>query len=111
MKILKIYRESNWYELKRKFDSHFGFGALERILFSNWFNPLATFWLNFRSLSIFQAIKFPIWVYGRPRFYNLSGRIIIKGKVKCGMIKFNQVRPGSPNLQSVQSELMNQGTI
>lgn len=92
-------------------DSRYGFGRLERLFFTNWFNPVATLWLNFRSLPIFQALRFPIFVYGRPRFYSLSGRIKIEGKVTPGMIKFNVVLPGAPSNMSVQSELYNDGLI
>lgn len=95
----------------RKFDNKYGFGMLENLFAINWFNPFATIWLNFRSLPVSQAWRLPVSVYGRPRFYNLSGSMRIEGKAKFGMISFNKSRPGSPSLQSVQSELFNQGTI
>ena len=98
-------------EIKQKIDSRYGLGMIERLLASNWYNPFATIWLNFRSFSLSQAWKLPVSVYGRPRFYNLSGKMAIIGRVKFGMITFNQTRPGSPSLMSVQSELLNQGTI
>lgn len=78
---------------------------------SNWFNPLATIWLNFRSFPFSQALHLPIYVYGHPRLYNLSGKMRIVGKVTTGMITFNQTRAGSPSVMSIQSEIMNQGTI
>lgn len=92
-------------------DMKYGLGALETLVASNWFNPLATFWLNFRSLPIMQVVRFPIFAYGRPRLYCLSGRIVIDGRVKSGMIKFNQCKPGAPSVMSVQSEINNKGTI
>lgn len=98
-------------ELKKRFDNKYGIGKLEIIIASNWFNPLATLYLNLRSLPLSQAWKIPIFVYGRPRFYNLSGRIVIEGKIKTGMITFNRTHPGAPSVMSVQSEVMNQGTI
>ncbi len=107
----KKFRSLPFKELKRWFDNKYGFGKLEQIIASNWLNPLATFYLNLRSLPLLQAWKMPIFVYGRPRFYNLSGRIVIEGKIKTGMITFNQARPGAPSVMSVQSEIMNQGTI
>ncbi len=97
--------------LKKRFDNKYGIGKLEIIIASNWFNPLATLYLNLRSLPLSQVWKMPIFVYGRPRFYNLSGRIVIEGKIKTGMITFNQTHPGAPSVMSVQSEIMNQGTI
>lgn len=107
----KKFRSLPFKELKRWFDNKYGFGKLEQIIASNWLNPLATFYLNLRSLPLSQAWKIPIFVYGRPRFYNLSGRIVIEGKIKTGMITFNQTHPGAPSVMSVQSEVMNQGTI
>lgn len=95
----------------RYFDNKYGFGAIEDIFASNWYNPFATVWLNFRSLPFSQALRLPISVYGHPRFYNLSGKMLIKSKISFGMIAFNQSRPGSPSVQSMQSELLNQGTI
>lgn len=106
-----LYRSGNLSKIISILDSRYGFGRLERLLCTNWFNPLATLWLNFRCLSFCQAIRFPIFVYGRPRFYSLAGRIRIKGRVVSGMIKFNIVLPGAPSNMSVQSELYNEGLI
>lgn len=106
-----LYRSGRLAEIVSVLDSRYGLGRLERLFFTNWFNPLATLWLNFRSLPFLQAIRFPIFVYGRPRFYSLSGRIKIEGKVAWGMIKFNIVLPGAPSNMSVQSELYNEGLI
>lgn len=66
------------------------FGYLERKIYSRWFNPFATIYLNFRTLSLKQAIKFPIFVYGRVKFYSLSGNIIINGNINTGMIKLGR---------------------
>lgn len=104
-------RKYTFSELVQIFDYKFGLGRIEMILASHWFNPFATFWLNFRSLQIKQAIRFPIAVYGRPKFYCLSGNIILKGKIKFGMLKFNTSKPGRPSFQNLQSELCNLGTI
>lgn len=84
---------------------------IEGSLSLNWFNPLLTLWLNFRSMPFKDAIKLPIWVYGRPKIYNTSGRIVIKSQVVSGMIRFNQMRPWAPSLMTVQSEINNSGTI
>lgn len=92
-------------------DDRWGLGALERLVSVHWFNPFATLWLNLRSFPFLQAVKFPVWCYGRPRFYCLSGSMKVEGECKSGMIRFNQVRLGSPNFQSVHSEIYNQGTI
>lgn len=84
---------------------------VEMNLAVNWFNPFATLYLNLRLLPIQQAIKFPVWCYGRPRFYNLSGQMEIDSKISSGMIRFNKVRYGAPSCSSVQSELAVSGTI
>lgn len=94
-----------------KIDSRFGIGKLENLYYKNWFNPFATIWVNFRSFPFRQAIKFPFWVYGRPRFYSLSGKMRINGKVTSGLIKFNIVKPGAPGNMSTQSEIQNLGEI
>ena len=106
-----LYRSGRLAEIVSVLDSRYGLGRLERLFFTNWFNPLATLWLNFRSLPFLQAVRVPIFIYGRPRFYSLSGRIKIEGKVVPGMIKFNIVLPGAPSNMSVQSELYNEGLI
>lgn len=111
MDLAHKFRTLTFKELKRRFDNKYGFGKIEWIIASNWLNLWATVYLNLRSLSLSQAWKMPIFVYGRPRFYNLSGKIEIKGKLRPGMITFNQTCPGTPSLTSVQSEFINQGTI
>ena len=102
------------YTLKELFflyDDKYGISFIERCLFCNWFNPLATLWLNLRSFPFKQAVKFPIWCYGRPKFYGLSGQMIVEGEIWPGMIRFNQVKYGAPSNMSVQSEILNKGLI
>ena len=102
------------YSLRKicdRFKEKYGVSYIERVIFSNWFNPFATFWLNLRSFPIAQAVKFPVWCYGRPRFYGLSGSMIVDGRVWSGMIRFNQVKYAAPSNMSVQSEILNQGQI
>ncbi len=111
MKLLKAIQQYGAGALWRFFDSKYGLGKLEYLININWFNPFLTLWVNLRSFKLKQAIKMPFWVYGRPRFYGLSGQMVIKGQVACGQIKFNKVRPGAPSLMSCQSELYNLGTI
>lgn len=108
---MKPIKKKNFKEILRKIDNKYGMGWLEMHIASNWYNPFATIWLNFRCLSLTQAWRLPISVYGHPRFYNLSGSIHIAGKVTTGMITFNQTRAGSPSLMNQQSEIMNQGLI
>lgn len=47
---------------------------------------LRTFYINFRSLPIQQAIHLPILLYNA-RIRNSSGKILVRGKVKFGMIR------------------------
>lgn len=93
------------------FDAKLGFGRFESLIFSNWFNPFATFWLNIRSFPLPQAVKFPVWVYGRPKLRCLSGSMKVIGRVNSGMIVFNKIRMMAPNLMTTQTEIVNQGTI
>ncbi len=110
-KIRKIFRQYSLKEIIRILDARYGLGAIERTLASNWFNPLYTLYLNFRSFPFKQAIRIPVFVYGFPHFYCLSGIMIVDGKVSTGMIKFNQTKPGAPSNMAVKSELNNEGTI
>lgn len=87
------------------------FCLFEYYLSIKWFNPLHTLYINLRCLPIRQAIKIPIFVYGVPKFYNLSGNINIIGNTSPGMIKFNITYPGSPSNMSGNSELNNAGKI
>lgn len=98
-------------EFIHRVDLKIGFSALERLLSKNWLNPFATVYLNLRSFPFVQAIKMPVWVYGCPRFYELSGKMVVEGKVSSGMVRFNQVKPGAPSNMSVNSEILNKGLI
>lgn len=96
---------------RKKLDNLYGIGRLEKRLFTNWFNPFATIYCNFRSFPFNQAIRLPMWIYGRPRFYSLSGNMVITGVIKSGVIRFNQVKYGAPCNMSTNSEIYNLGTI
>ena len=43
--------------------------------------------------------------------YSLSGKIVFRCPLKTGMVKFNYSASGAPQNMSVQSEILNQGTI
>lgn len=111
MKIKYLFSRLRESSVRSKLDSLYGIGRIEKLIYSNWFNPLATLWINFRSFPIKQAILLPIWVYGRPRLYCLSGKMIILSKPKSGMIKFNIVKYGAPGNMDSQTELYNLGKI
>lgn len=110
-RINKFLKKHSFKEIKKIIDYQYGLGLFERTLSTNWFNPILTIYLNFRSFPIKQAIHLPLFVYGHPRIYGLSGEMIIEGKIKTGMIKFNHVKRGAPNNMSVQSEIYNNGII
>ncbi|WP_300502421.1 hypothetical protein [uncultured Duncaniella sp.] len=48
-------------------------------------------YFNFKYLPFKQAIKLPILLY-KPRFLELSGKVIIKGPIKTGMIQIGFFR-------------------
>ncbi len=88
---------------------------IEFFFASNHLNLLATLYCNFRLLKISQAIRFPIFVYGRPKFISLHGRVVLNNqkKSKMGIIEFNSnyhVLEG-PNNSGTDSEFNIWGTI
>lgn len=86
---------------------------IENNLANKWLNILYTIYINFRCLPLKQAVKFPIYIYGFPRFYSLLGEIICKGEIKSGMIKINVTKYnyGSPENSSQNTEICNFGKI
>lgn len=51
-------------------------------------NLLKTVYVNFRVLPFYQALKFPIYIYGKWNLRYLGGNFIINTEIKRGMIKF-----------------------
>lgn len=49
-----------------------------------------TIWFNFKMLPLKQAIKFPVFVYGKSSFRKISGRFVIDAKVSPAMIKIGK---------------------
>ncbi len=100
--------------LQQRLDEVCGLGALERLLASNWLNPLATLYLCLRCLSLAQAWRLPIWVYGRPRLTCLSGRVRFEGcAVRSGMVRINEsdIRREAPSAMTSQTELILRGEV
>lgn len=86
--------------------------CIEHIWSSNWYNPFATLWLNFRCFPLRQAVHLPVLVYGRPRLYELEGRMRIEGtNPRFGLIRFNRAGAGSPGYCGSQSVLVLRGEI
>lgn len=53
-------------------------------------NWLKTLYFNFKKFPISEAIKLPIYFYGKVNFKNIDGKIIILTPIKSGMIGFGQ---------------------
>jgi acetyltransferase-like isoleucine patch superfamily enzyme len=84
---------------------------IESIWFRNWFNPLLTLYLNFRSFPLKQAFKFPVFIYGWPKFFSLYGKMECLESCKIGMVKINQTDTGAPSNPSLNTAINNWGTI
>ena len=50
------------------------------------FNLLKTIYVNFTFLPFKQAIRFPVFVYGKVKIYAHSGKIVIEDRIRPGMI-------------------------
>ena len=85
--------------------------TLEGFFSKSWLNPFATLWVNFRSLDFKDAIQLPIYVYGNPKIHSLSGSIKFLIPVHRKMVIFNYVQMFAPSGQSLNSEILNTGTI
>ena len=87
--------------------------SIESIFSKKWLNPFLTLYVCLRQLPLRQALQFPIFVYGRPRLYCLSGKIDLSGceKIKRGMVKLNTNHYWAPYFQVANSEFINAGVI
>ena len=61
-----------------------------KVLFYAGINWFKTFLFNFKKLPFSQAKKLPVLFYGRVKFQNIKGKIIIDAPLKFGMIGFGQ---------------------
>ena len=87
------------------------FVKIEQLPFINWFNPLMTLYVNFRSFPFSQACKLPVFVYGWPRIYSLYGSMECVEICKPGMIVLNQTRTAMPNHPGISTAINNWGKI
>lgn len=85
--------------------------CFERLLYKNWFNPLVTLYINFRSFPFQQAWKLPLFAYGWPKLFSLYGSMECVDKCCTGMIKLNQTNTGMPNNPGVSTAINNWGKI
>lgn len=83
---------------------------IEYLIGCNWFSPLLTLYFNFRLFPISQALRLPVYVYGKAKFLSLHGQCRIEGKVVSGMIRINNssLAPGN---SSIPAEFVIDGSI
>lgn len=80
---------------------------LKNIFAHNW---LSSIYLNFKMLPFRQAVHLPLDCYGKVRFENLTGKIILKPtQVYRGMIKIGS--QGSDMFPAEESILSIEGTV
>ena len=84
---------------------------IESIPYVNWFNPLITLYLNFRSFPFRQACKLPVFVYGWPKLFSLYGSMECIGKCKTGMVTFNATNAAAPSASGFATAINNWGKI
>ena len=84
---------------------------IEEFFFVKWFNPFATLYLYIRCLSLRDALKMPILIYGFPRFYSLYGKISFPEKCYFGMVKINASLSGAPSYTGGNTELNIWGNV
>lgn len=84
---------------------------VSRLPYVNWFNPLITLYVNFRSFPFCQACKLPMFVYGWPKLFSLYGTMECVGKCKTGMIVMNKTNCGMPENPGVNTAINNWGKI
>lgn len=87
------------------------FSKMERSLCIRWFNPFATLYFNLRCLPIKQALRLPVWIFGRPKFIELRGKIEFKCPLKSRLIEINNTYTEAPSFQGNQTEILLRGVI
>lgn len=65
-------------------------GSLEARLSQPKISLWRTAYFNFRTLPLRQAIKMPVYIYGKVRLFMLNGKIQIKAPIKTGMISIGR---------------------
>lgn len=66
-------------------------GSLEARINQPRLSILRTIYFNFRTLPFKQAIKLPIFIYGRVRLFGLNGEVIFENTyIKTGMVKIGK---------------------
>lgn len=76
----------------------------------NHFSPLLSLYVNLRLLPFRQAVKMPIYVYGRPHLMDLAGRVKFTCRVRRGLVRLNVVDL-TPAPRGSRLELAIRGTV
>lgn len=61
-----------------------------RLKFYRKINWIKTLYFNFKKFPFSTAVKLPVYFYGKVKFTHLSGKVVIEGPIKRGMIGFGQ---------------------
>lgn len=77
--------------IKRLFSTSFWISLLSK----NHLNILLTLWFNFHFLPFRQAIKLPVFLYGKVKFIKADGSVAVNGPIKRGMITINKMNTSS----------------
>lgn len=78
---------------------------------ANRINWIRTLYFNFRLLRYNEARLLPFYIYGKPAFNSLSGRVIFKCPVSRGMVRINEQKIFAPSLQTLNSQINLCGTL
>lgn len=73
-------------------------------------NWTKTIYFNFKKFPFKTAVKFPVYFYGKVRFQNIEGKIIIDAPIKSRMIGFG-VQYESNTCSKGIAEIFLQGTV
>lgn len=86
------------------------FCRIEYALSKSRLRLLKTLYINFRTLKFSEAIKLPIFVYGKVSFFNLGGTIEINAPLRTGMIEFGCMQGYFAGQKGGASILLAKGT-
>ena len=77
----------------------------------NRINWIRTLYFNFRLLPYRQAKQLPFYVYGKPAFNSLCGKVVFKCPISRGMVTINEQKIFAPSLQTINSQINICGTL
>ena len=77
----------------------------------NRINWIRTLYFNFRLLPYRQAKQLPFYIYGKPSFNSLCGKVVFKCPISRGMVKINEQKIFAPSLQTLNTQINLCGTL